>query len=91
MLKHACNPSTWEAEAGRSRVQGWPGQHGEFEANQGYIVRPYLKKKKKEKQEGRREKPRCGQCLHRGSLPLASGGSYGPWLVEPLVFGLSFN
>jgi hypothetical protein len=22
---HVCNPSTWEAEAGGSGVQGWPG------------------------------------------------------------------
>jgi hypothetical protein len=22
---HACNPSTWEAEAKGSQVQGWPG------------------------------------------------------------------
>ena len=26
VLVHACNPSTWEAETGRSQVQGQPQQ-----------------------------------------------------------------
>jgi hypothetical protein len=25
VVVHSCNPSTWEAEAGESRVQGQPG------------------------------------------------------------------
>jgi hypothetical protein len=29
MVLHTYNPSTWEAEAGRLRVQGQPGLHSE--------------------------------------------------------------
>jgi hypothetical protein len=36
MLAHTCNPSTWDAEAGRLRVQGLH-----------YIATPCLKKRKK--------------------------------------------
>jgi hypothetical protein len=36
--------------AGGSQVQGQPGLHGEFQANLGYIVRPYFKKKIKVKE-----------------------------------------
>lgn len=42
------NLSIWKAEADRSlKVQGQPGLYNEFLANQGYKVRPYLKKQKK--------------------------------------------
>jgi hypothetical protein len=30
MVVHTYNPSTWEAEAGGSRVQGQPGLHNEI-------------------------------------------------------------
>ena len=40
------NPSTQEAEAGGSGVQGQPGLYSEFQDSQGYIMRPCLKKKK---------------------------------------------
>lgn len=32
MIARACNPSTREAEAGRSGLQGHPWLHGEFES-----------------------------------------------------------
>lgn len=41
------NPSTQEAEA--DEVQGHHGLQSEFQVIQGYIERPYLKKKKKDK------------------------------------------
>jgi hypothetical protein len=42
----ACNPSTWEAEAG---VQGQPGLQSEFQDSQGYTEKPCLKNKNKNK------------------------------------------
>lgn len=36
---HSYAPSTWEGEAGRSRVWGPPGQHSNYEASLSYIVR----------------------------------------------------
>ena len=43
---HAFKPSTWETEAGGSLwVQGQPGRHSEFQANQDYMVRSCLKYK----------------------------------------------
>jgi hypothetical protein len=38
-VDHACNPSTWEKEARRFKLQ----------VSLDYIARPYLKKKKKKK------------------------------------------
>lgn len=47
------NLSIWKAEAGRSlKVQAQPGLYNEFLANQGYKVRPYLKKQKTQLFEG---------------------------------------
>lgn len=41
---HAFKTSIWEAEAGKSRwVPSHPSLHSKLQANQGYIVRPYLK------------------------------------------------
>jgi hypothetical protein len=50
-MAHTFNPSTQEAEAGRSLwVQGQPGLQSEFQDIQGYIVTHCLKKaEKKEK------------------------------------------
>jgi hypothetical protein len=42
---HACKPSIWKVEAGELRVHGQPELHSKFQANLGYIMRPYLKKK----------------------------------------------
>lgn len=38
MVAHACDPRTWEVEAGRSNVQSQPQLHSKFEAT------PWLKK-----------------------------------------------
>jgi hypothetical protein len=43
MMVHACNPSTWEAEAEGLRVQSHPKLHSEFEASLSYTAEPYLK------------------------------------------------
>ena len=47
MAIHDCNPSTWEAEAGRlSQVQGQPRLLSEFQASLSYSVyNPALKTK----------------------------------------------
>lgn len=46
MVAHVFNPKTGEAEAGGALcVQGQPIVHGEFQVSQGYVARPYLKKK----------------------------------------------
>ena len=45
MVAHTFDSSAWEAETSRSpRVQSQPGLHREFQASQGYIVRPCVKK-----------------------------------------------
>lgn len=46
MLVHACNSSTWEAEAGKVQVQGYPGL---------YIMRPYFKEQKEDEWTDRRK------------------------------------
>jgi hypothetical protein len=45
MVAYTCNPSTWEARAGGSKVQSQPGLHSKFKASLGYVVGPYLIKK----------------------------------------------
>jgi hypothetical protein len=47
MLTHVYNLNTHEAETKGSRVQGQPGVHSKFQASLSYIVKPYVKKKKK--------------------------------------------
>jgi hypothetical protein len=47
MVAHACDPNTWEAEAGESWVQGQPSLQKEFKASLSYMVRLCIKKKKK--------------------------------------------
>jgi hypothetical protein len=44
MLVHANNPSTWEAEAGGSQVQGQPRLHSDLKASLCFIVGLCLKK-----------------------------------------------
>jgi hypothetical protein len=46
----ACNPNTWEAEAGSFWVRGQPGLQSEFQDSQGYTEKPCLKKQNKTKQ-----------------------------------------
>ena len=44
-MAHSFNPSTKEAEAGRSLwVQGQPGLQSEFQDSQGYTEKPCLEK-----------------------------------------------
>jgi hypothetical protein len=44
---HAYNPSTWEADAGGSKIQHQSGIHSEFKGNLNYTLsRPYLEKTK---------------------------------------------
>lgn len=53
VVVYVFNLSIWKAEADRSlKVQGQPGLYNEFLANQGYKVRPYLKKQKTQLFEG---------------------------------------
>jgi hypothetical protein len=40
---HTWSPSTQEAEAGGSEIQGQPGLHSKFKANLNYLVRSWLK------------------------------------------------
>jgi hypothetical protein len=46
---HAFNPSTWEAEAGRSLSSRPAWSTSKFQDNQGYTEKPCLGKKKKTK------------------------------------------
>lgn len=50
------DPSTWEAESGRSLWlnQGQPGLHSKLQGSQDYREKPCLIKKSKEKQQGNR-------------------------------------
>lgn len=43
MVMHTFNYNIWEAEAGRSIIQGQHGLHNEFPATKSSIVRPCLK------------------------------------------------
>jgi hypothetical protein len=56
-VAHALNPSTWEAEAGRSLSSrpAWSGLQSEFQDSQGYTEKPCLGKKKKKRKEGRKK------------------------------------
>ena len=42
LVVHACNPSTWEAEAGGLRVQGRPGLCGETPAKNKEKSKPFV-------------------------------------------------
>jgi hypothetical protein len=46
---HIRNPSSWESQAGRSRVQGQSEVHSNFQVSQDYILRPCPKKTLKNK------------------------------------------
>ena len=51
-MTHAFSPSTWEAEAGKSRGRGQPDLQSEFQDSQGYTEKPCLdKNKNKQKQK----------------------------------------
>jgi hypothetical protein len=43
--KQSIHPSTWEADAGESHVQGQLGLHSKFKFSLGYIGRPCLQNK----------------------------------------------
>jgi hypothetical protein len=45
VVAHTCNPSTWEAEAGRLQIWGQPELHSELEAILGYIETSCVKNK----------------------------------------------
>jgi hypothetical protein len=47
MVVHTCNPSTWEAEAGRSEVLGQPGLYNNI-----LFQKKKKKRKRKESQLG---------------------------------------
>jgi hypothetical protein len=47
MAVYTYSSSTWEAEAGRLRVQGQPKLHSELDVSWGYIARPCLRGKKR--------------------------------------------
>jgi hypothetical protein len=49
-VAHACNPSTQEAEAEGSQIQGQPILHSEFQVSLGYRVRHCLKINQKKTQ-----------------------------------------
>jgi hypothetical protein len=61
------NPSTWEAEAGKSQIGGQPGLHSNFKASLDYIARSCLKKptererRKERKREGGKEERKKGR------------------------------
>jgi hypothetical protein len=55
VVAHAFNPSTWEAEAGRS-LSLRPAWSTEFQDSQGYTEKPRLKKQNKTKQKEKRKK-----------------------------------
>lgn len=38
VLAHSCNPSTWEAKAGRSEVQDQCAIHSKLRASLGYVL-----------------------------------------------------
>lgn len=40
---HTCNPNTWEAETGGSRVQGQPELYRKLQASLHYMMRHYVK------------------------------------------------
>ena len=51
-MVHSFNPTSQEAEAGRSLwVQNQPGLQSEFQGSQGYTEKPCLRKKKKFKEK----------------------------------------
>jgi hypothetical protein len=45
IAEYAYNPSTWEAETGRSKIPGQPEVHNEFKASLVYIMRLCLRNK----------------------------------------------
>jgi hypothetical protein len=53
MVIQTCNLSTWQVEAGESRVQGHPWLYSEFKTSMGYM-RLFLKSEEGGR-EGRRE------------------------------------
>lgn len=55
------NPSTWEAEARESEVQGHPWLYKEYESSLGYLRPCQRKKEKREQKEGEEEKEEKGR------------------------------
>jgi hypothetical protein len=56
MVVFTCNPRIQETEAKGSRIEGQLGLHSEFQANLDYLVRPYLKRNKKQTQKPKRSR-----------------------------------
>ena len=46
LVAHTFDPSTWDAESGRSRFWKKPGQQKEFQDSQGYTKKPCLEKER---------------------------------------------
>jgi hypothetical protein len=61
-----CNPSTLEAEAAESQVDGQSGRHGNFKVSLCYILRPLSRINKKPK--NMTKKKSSGTLEHR-SMP----------------------
>ena len=55
MVAHTVNPSTQEAETGRSLVPSQPGLQSEFWDSQGYTEKPCLEKNQKQKKEKKKK------------------------------------
>ena len=67
MVAHAFNPSTREAEAGRSLcIWGLPGLQSEFQDSQGYTEKPCLKKTNNQNKTNKTQK-----LYYRLAIPLA--------------------
>lgn len=76
-VPRACNSNTQEGR-GVLQVQGQPGPRSNFKVNMDYLVRHYLKKKERDRKEGKGEGKREeeeGSTKERGK----KGNSHSTW------------